>query len=166
MLAYQQVQLAPNDIAKTAVITPFGLFEFLRMPFGLRNAAQTFQRFIHEVCRGLDFVRPYIDDILVTSASHEDHARHLRLLFDRLSEHGVTLNANKCEFGQESIDFLGHRISAAGIVALPSKVQAIKDYPEPSSLKQLRRFCGLVNYYRRFSAVRRPSSTAYRPLTR
>ena len=72
--------MEPADVPKTAVITPFGLFEFLRMPFGLRNAAQTFQRFIDEVLRGLHFTYAYIDDVLVASTSPEEHEHHLRLV--------------------------------------------------------------------------------------
>lgn len=77
---------------KTAVTTPFGLFEFTRMPLGLHNAAQTFQRFIDTVLRGLDFCYAYIDDILIASKSPEEHLRHLRLVFERFSEHGVIIN--------------------------------------------------------------------------
>ncbi|MBM6549306.1 reverse transcriptase domain-containing protein, partial [Streptococcus dysgalactiae] len=148
--AYNQIPVAADDVAKTAVITPFGLFEFVRMPFGLRNAAQTFQRFIDEVCRGLDGVYSYLDDILVASSNPEEHTQHLRALFERLSSYGVTINASKCSYGEESVTFLGHSISSSGIRPLPDKVQAILDYPEPATVRQLRCFAGLANFYRRF----------------
>ncbi|ROT62995.1 reverse transcriptase [Penaeus vannamei] len=111
--AYHQIPIA-EDIPKTAVITPFGLFEFLRMPFGLRNAAQTFQRFINDMTRGLEGVFAYIDDILVASASEADYARHLCALFGRLQEAGVVINPGKCLFGAASLSFLGHTVTSQG----------------------------------------------------
>ena len=79
----------PGDVHKTAVTTPFGLFEFVRMPFGLRNAAQTFQRFMDQVLRGLSFAYAYVDDVLVSSITVDNHLRHVRIVFERLATHGI-----------------------------------------------------------------------------
>ena len=120
------------------------------MPFGLRNAAQTFQRFIDQVLRGLHFVYVYIDDLLVASASPQEHQEHLPLVFQRLSNHGIVLNPSKCQFGATSLQFLGHHIDCAGIRPLEQKVQVIRHFPLPTSPRKLREFLGLVNFYHRF----------------
>ena len=153
------IPLAEEDIPKLSslyrqgwpeVTTPFGLFEFLRMPFGLRNAAQTFQRFINQVLHGLDFCYAYIDDLLIASSSHEQHLQHLQLVLERLSDHGLLINVGKSVFSVPSLDFLGHRVNSNGIRPLEAKVEVIRNFQQPTTQRQLREFLGLINFYRRF----------------
>ena len=102
--------MEPSDVHKTAVTTPFGLFNFTRTPFSQRNSGQTFQRFIDHVTRGLDFVFVYLDDLLATSPDHKTHKKHLRILFARLSEYGIIIGPEKCQFGTTELSFLGHHV--------------------------------------------------------
>lgn len=159
--AFLQIPVATEDIEKTTVTTPFGAFSYNYMPYGLSGAAQTFQRFITEVMRNLNKTNQdqlpeeittfsYIDDILVASADEESHIEDLTTLFKRLSEYGLRVNPEKCEFGKSSLSFLGHHINEQGIRPLPEKVSAILQLENPTTVKELRRYLGMLNFYRRF----------------
>jgi hypothetical protein len=163
---YFQVPVAAADVAKTAIITPFGLFEFLRMPFGLKNAGMTFQRLMDRIFFDLPFTFVYLDDLLIASQSAEDHRRHLTEVLQRLQDNGLVLNVGKCQFGLPALDFLGHSVSAAGVAPLPARVEAIRTFPRPAVVRELQAFLGLFNFYRRFvpraAAIVKPLTDALR----
>lgn len=148
--AFHNIRVFPKHIYKTAVITPFGLFEYNRMPFGLKNAPATFQRFMNMVLSGLDFVFCYLDDIFLFSDSYEQHLEHLRLIFQRLSDYGLSLNIKKCEFFCSQVNFLGFEISEGVFRPTEERVHYIKHMERPKTITALRRVIGLLGFYRRF----------------
>ena len=126
-----------------------GILNF-HLSFRLRNAAQTFQRFIDYVLKDLDFCFTYLDDILVFSQSVHDHEQHLRTLFTRLQTYGILLNHSKCVFRFPEIFFLGYKISPLGSQPLPERVSDLQTCTPPKTISQLRRFLGMLNFCRRF----------------
>jgi hypothetical protein len=162
--AYWQICMDPASIEKTAFPTPNGLYEWTVMPFGLCNAVSTFQRFIERVLRGLigSFVHVYLDDILVFSESWSEHLSHLKTVFERLRQAGVKLKPSKCHLAEKEIAYLGHKLDSHGVRKDESKVSSVRNYPRPMNAIELRRFLGLVGYYRkfipRFAMIARPQS--------
>jgi hypothetical protein len=149
---YHQINIRPCDIPKTAFSTRYGLYEFLVMSFGLTNALAYFMYLMNSVfMTELDkFVVVFIDDILIYSKSKKEHAKHLRVVLQRLRDHKLYAKFSKCEFWLKSVKFLGHTISNDGISVDPSKVQEVMDWKPPRSVHQIRSFLGLAGYYRRF----------------
>jgi hypothetical protein len=148
--AYHQIPIAEADIPKTTIATPFGLWEFLFMAFGLRNAAQALQRLKDNILMGLDYVFSLLDDDGVFSKSREQHWTHLGTLFTILAANRLALNLEKCVFAVSELDFLSHRISASGVSPLRDNVQVILDFPKPADCKALQRLLGMMYFYRRF----------------
>ena len=146
---YWQVEVAPEDREKTAFVTPYGLFQFRVMPFGLTNAPATFQRLMERVLAGLHWTTCliYLDDILIFSATVQQHFTRLREIFDRLKQAGLKIKPSKCLLLQKSIKYLGHVVSEHGIKTDSDKTRCIADWPTPSCLQDLKQFLGLASYY-------------------
>nr|XP_034908137.1 uncharacterized protein LOC118044086 [Populus alba] len=155
-LAELKVQLQElikeQDIQKTAFRTRYGHYEFSVMPFGLTNAPAMFMDLMNQVFRPyLDqYVVVFIDDILVYSNSHLEHEQHLRVVLQTLRENQLYAKLDKCEFWLKEVVFLGHVISAEGIIMDPRKVEAVLKWERPTNVTEIRSFLGLAGYYRRF----------------
>lgn len=149
---YYQIEMEESDKQKTAFVCPLGFYEWNRMPQGITNAPSTFQRLM-EKCMGDIHLREalvFLDDIIVFSDSLEEHEARLLKVLNRLREHGLKLSPEKCQFFQTSVRYLGHIVSRDGIETDPEKVKALKTWPLPRNLKELKSFLGFSGYYRRF----------------
>ncbi|XP_065908993.1 uncharacterized protein [Dysidea avara] len=153
---YWQIKVSDDSQEKTAFITHKGLFEFRVMPFGVTNAPAVFQRLMQRVLSGLqtsstvEFVSVYLDDVIVFSETLQDHIKHLRAVFDRLRKAGLMLNPSKCKLLSKEVEYLGHIVTPCGLQPNNRNLEAVRNFPQPTTLKQLRQFLGLTSYYRRF----------------
>lgn len=149
---FHQIRMVDSDISKTAFRTHQGHYEFRVMPFGLCNAPSTFQSAMNDTLRPYlhKFVVVFFDDILVYSQDLHSHITHLDSILSTLLTHQFYLRESKCVFAQSRLNYLGHIISAEGIAPDPEKIQAMVDWPFPTSTTALRGFLGLTGFYRKF----------------
>ena len=149
---YNQIRIAPEDVPKTAFRTRYGHFEYLVMGFGLTNAPATFMCAMNDIFRPYldDFVVVYLDDILIYSRSEAEHAEHLRKVLRILRREKYYANGKKCDFFKPEVDFLGFLVSKNGVRCDPAKLQAIRDWPSPKTVRDVQSFLGFANWLRRF----------------
>ena len=149
---YHQIPVAEEDIQKTAFATHRGQFEYKRMPFELSTAPSTFQRLMHIVLKNENWQKCliYLDDVLIFGQSVDEHIQRLKAVLQRIREAGLKLSPSKCFFLKKEVDYLGHVVTSAGIRTDPKKIEKVKQWPLPKTIKQLRSFLGFCGYYRRF----------------
>lgn len=149
---FHQIEMDPSSIQKTAFNVENGHYEYLRMPFGLKNAPATFQRVMDNVLRGLQgkICLVYMDDIIIFSTSLQEHISNLKLVFERLQDNNLKIQLDKSEFLKKNVEFLGHVITPEGIKPNPKKIETILNFPIPKNPKEIKSFLGLVGYYRKF----------------
>ena len=149
---YWQIPLDTESRKVTAFSTNQGHFEFLRMPFGLRNAPLTFQRLINTIFAGIigNTVLAYLDDLIIVSKDVDSHFQKLRKVLGTLKKAGLKLNLSKCEFLKSKVKFLGHIVDAEGIHTIPDKIKAIQGFPVPKTIENVRSFLGITGFYRSF----------------
>ena len=148
--AYQQLILEESSHKFITVNTHCGLYHYTRLPFGVASAPAMFQKTMDTLLQGIPGVICYIDYILVTGTSEEEHLQNLTKVLDKFKEYGVRVKQDKCKFMSASVEYLGHRIDPDGIHAMGSKLEAIREAPTPHNIQELRSFLGLLNYYASF----------------
>ena len=151
---YWQIGVAPEDREKTAFATSMGLYQFIKMPFGLVAAASDFCRLMGDIFRDIQWVECllYMDDIIVPAKTFEESLVRLEHVFQRLLSSNLKLKPSKCTFLQKSVKFLGHEVSERGVDTDKDKIKAVQEWPVPRTVKQVRSFVGLAAYYKRFIA--------------
>ena len=148
---YWQVPLAEADQPKSAFTTPFGLYQFKVMPFGLCGAPATFQRMTDQLLRGVElFAAAYLDDLVIFSKTWEDHLQHIKIVLQRLRKAGLTAKPSKCQFAMDQCSYLGHVVGNGIVKPEEQKLKAVREFAVPQTKREVRTFLGLTGYYRRF----------------
>ncbi|XP_055332165.1 uncharacterized protein K02A2.6-like [Paramacrobiotus metropolitanus] len=148
--AYAQVELDDDSKKLVVINTHKGLFRYNRLPFGVACGPSIFQQIMESVLQGCEGVAIYLDDIIVTGATEEEHLRNLEKVLQRLEEHGFTLKRSKCHFLQDSVEYLGFVVDHQGRHISQDRVKALREIARPSNISELRAFLGLVNHYGKF----------------
>jgi hypothetical protein len=148
---FWQIKIAEEDKLKTAFSVPSGHYNFLRLPYGLSNSPASFQRLMDIVLRDLVGTECYvfIDDVIIYGDTIEEHARHLEHVLQRFERANLQLQPSKCVFAQPKVEYLGYTVSREGIQASPEKTKAVRNFPVPRNVKEVRSFLGLASFYRR-----------------
>ena len=152
--AYWQIPMAPEAREKTAFRTRLGVFEFMRMPFGLSNGPATFSRVMELVLRGLQpkSALAFLDDIVILGTDEKSHLNNLRQVLTRFQRYGLKLKPTKCRIFQKTVQFLGRVVSSEGVTLTDHSLQTIETWAPPTSVKEVRQFLGMINFHRQFCA--------------
>jgi transposase InsO family protein len=148
--AYQQVELAEESKQCVVLNTHKGLFRYNRLTYGIASAPAIFQNVMESLLAGITHTGVYLDDLIITGRTEEEHDKNVNEVLYRLNKANLRLKLQKCEFSQEEVRYLGHKISATGISPLPEKVRALVNAPAPENVSELKSFLGMIQYYQRF----------------
>ena len=148
---YHHIGLTTDLVPKTAFTSPFGKYEYVKVPFGLAQVPAYFQELMTGVLKDLPFAMAYLDDIIIYSSTPEEHLEHIKTVFEKLCHAKLSMKLSKCHFFTQEIQYLGHILGAEGIKPVPAKTEAIRAMHQPVNPKQVCAFLRLVGYYRKFT---------------
>ena len=147
---YHHIPLDKPSIPKIAFNPPFGIYVYMKIPFGLTQASAYFQELMTSILKEFNFTIAYLDDTIILIKTPQEHLSHIRMVLKKLKSANLSMKKSKCKFFSKEIQYLGHILSTTGIRPLPSKMYAIQHMKPPTTPKQVQAFLGLVGYYRKF----------------
>lgn len=150
---FYHVDMSEESVPLTSFVTPFGQYEFLKMPFGLKIAPSVFQRYINYLFRSLidaNKIMVYMDDLMIATSTLEEHINILNEVFEVINRHGLKLRLTKCKFFLQEVDYLGYRVNFNGIKPNPENLEAVRGFPIPKNIRDVHSFLGLCSYFRKF----------------